>query len=244
MNDNRLKIKSHKYTTVVFVLIFLASSSTTHPQSLGGYSGLFTIPTAQLPPDREVTSGVSYIDKTYLDYTNHERNIISAYTSFTFLPFVELSLRINRQLKFEGTNHNFDRVPSIRFRITNDSGYLPAAVIGIHDFGTAFGGESAIHFHSFYVVFTKRMPERILFDNIEMTIGYGAKLLHAENYQFLGLFGGISFDLIKDCNLLLENDGMHTNSGIRITLLNHFRLLGGFMNFKHFSGGLSYYYSI
>ncbi|NMB82708.1 MAG: hypothetical protein GYA14_12915, partial [Ignavibacteria bacterium] len=63
--------------------------------------------------------------------------------------------------------------------------------------------------------------------------------IKARTHHFNGLFGGVNFAIVNMLEIMGEYDGKHSNTGIRLRLFDHFSILGGLLQLKHFSGGAS-----
>lgn len=221
---------------VFFLNLFFFDS---YSQSLSGGTGLVTIPTAFVPVDGEITLGAFYTDKKYLDYSDRAYNCLTSYVNFTFLPFLEVNLRIVRKLGFPSDqDYTVDRVPSIRLHLLKESAYLPAVCFGLHDVGAAFGGTEAIHFNSTYLVASKSFEFNGFINKVDLHAGYSSNLLSAKDYQFLGFFAGTSCTLKKCLKLMLEFDSRRLNVGTQLLLFKHIYLSAGLLRFDSFSGGV------
>jgi len=209
-------------------------------------SGLFNIPTADIVEDGEIRFGISYIDKGTMEYSNYERDVLAPYVHFGFLPFLEVGLKLTRRLERYEIGHNVDRVLSFKVKMVNEGSTLPAFAVGIHSIPS--GTIDATHFQSLYIVATKNINEFLVFDNASFTLGYGSDAIKAADHQFVGLFGGVAFDfdlssdfylLPSTFSILLEHDAERFNTGLRVTLFDHIKILAGLMEMKYLSGGVS-----
>lgn len=220
----------------LFVLIsFLPVSA----QSLSGLTGLFNIPTAEIVQDGSIAMGANYLERNHLKYANGKKDVIAPFVTVGFLPFLELSIRITRQLNFQGEHHVMDRMFSGKINFLTEKETLPAITVGFHNpYSTEPGAK---HFTSTYLVLSKNIKTGSIINKLHFTIGYGSKIIKAYDYQYIGLFTGASISLFDSIELMGEYDAERFNAGLRITLLNHIKLLGGFVDLKHFSGGASLY---
>lgn len=199
-------------------------------------SGLISIPTAEINSDNTFNIGTSFINRNITDYANGARDIINVYTNITYLPFLELGIRITRQLNYSGNSHVMDRMFSFRFKVLNESEFLPSLAVGANNPYSTL--ESANHFNSSYIAVTKNISFSNIINKLSFTLGYGSDFIKAADYQFIGIFGGINLTLFEESiNVLLEYDAERFNVGFRLNLFNHIKLLAGLMDMKHFSGG-------
>ncbi len=224
-----------KKTHIFLIILFLIKVNMIG-QSITGMSGFYTIPTAEILNDGEVLIGYNYFPKNQLKAYNYNYDAAIVYVSFAFLPSVEISLRTTYPVNFDRAAIG-DRMPSVRIRILKETAAMPAVAFGLHDFATAFGGSEAVYFNSTYFVASKKIKFNEIFNEIDFNLGYGFKTMKAAGYQFNGFFYGASFYFLNSISILGEFDAERFNAGLRITLFKHFKLLGGFMDMKHFSGG-------
>ena len=239
-----LKISQKMYKHLP-IFLFLNLYVSISAQSVSGMTGLISIPTAEISSDADVTFGVTYMPKEMTEYSHHVRDIISPHVTLGFLPFLEIGASLVRQLDYHGDSHNVDRILSLKLQVIKEDKYLPAFALGIHSVPS--DTRDATHFQALYGVLTKNFHQTIIFDNISLTLGYGSDAIKAADHEFVGIFGGASFDfslLTSNFSLLLENDAIRWNGGVRITLFNHIRLLAGLMEFRHFTGGVSVGWSL
>lgn len=199
-------------------------------------TGLISIPIADIDKDRTLNIGTSYIDRHVIKYAEGARDIANAYANITYLPFLEFGVRITRQLNYSGDSHVMDRMFSFRIKLLNESIYIPSLAIGANNpYSTLV---DANHFNSLYIVATKNIPLNFFINKVSYTIGYGSDFIKASDYQFIGIFGGISIGIMNDqFNVLVEYDAERYNAGLGLNLFNHIKLIGGLMDMKYFSGG-------
>lgn len=221
------------FAAVSFVTASLLVSFSASAQSLIGTSGLVTIPTARMQRDGDLSFGFSYFDKKYQDYSKRDYNVAAIYSTFTFLPFLEISVRLNRMIDYPGQYYTVDRVPSVRLRLLNEKKYLPAVVFGMQDFATAFGGVQAIHFNATYLVLSKKVSV------VDLHLGYSSKIMTAAIYQFDGFFYGMSWSPFKSVSLFAEYDSRRINAGFQAQILKHFALNLAVLNFDSYAAGIS-----
>ncbi|MEW6557775.1 MAG: YjbH domain-containing protein [Elusimicrobiota bacterium] len=224
---------------LVIVLIIFYVYNSTPAQTLEGTTGLFFIPTAEMQKDGTVLIGTNFVSKELVSFSGYERDALTPYLTFTFLPFVEFNIKITRLINTNVSTQGIgDRTFSGRIRIIEEKEIIPAIVVGLHDALTVFGGTEAIHNNALYLVGTKNfnIPSNIL-NNFSIHAGYGLDILQAHTYNFVGLFGGLSINFFNSLELMMEYDGERPNGGFRIKVLNHIKLLAGLMDKKYFSGG-------
>lgn len=217
------------------------------PQSDSGVPGYIRIPVATFNEDGSLQFGTSFLPQEHLAYSNFNHDAVAIYASLTFLSFVEVDLRVTRQLNIpSGTNHVVDRVPTVRFRILKETKWIPAVTIGFHDVLTSLESGGARHFGASYIVVTKNFHIPELYLNIGTTAGWGASSLVWKNDEFIGLFGGFSvnIDKLKWMSLLCDYDGVTINAGLRVICFRHLFLTAGTINFDSFTGTISYRFNL
>ena len=236
------------YSCWVLVTCFtLSFSLAVKSQSVSGISGYVRIPIATFNEDGSFLFGTSFLPQKYLPYTNFKYDALAVYVSLTFLSFVEVDLRVTRQLNIpSGSNHVVDRVPTIRFRILKEKKWIPAVTLGLHDVVTSLESGAARHFGASYLVVTKNFHIPKLHLDLGTTVGWGATNFFWKNNEFIGLFGGfsLSHDKLNWMNLLFDYDGVSINSGIRFICFRHLYLTAGTMNFDSFTGTISYRFNL
>jgi hypothetical protein len=193
--------------------------------------------------DGQVIIGANFEDKSLVSFSGYQRNAVSPFFSITFLPFFEFSGKITRLLNYNKSSISEgigDRTISMRLRLYEESEYIPSILFGLHDLGAVYGGDQAIRNNALYLVCSKHFDlDSKLFNQMSLHAGYGSGILNAQHHNFVGLFGGIDFKIINALELMSEYDGLHSNCGLRLKLFDHISLLGGFLQYKYFSGGAS-----
>lgn len=214
-------------------------------QTSGGTPGLVRIPTADFMRDGAFYLGSGFIPKESLDYTNHERDGLTVFSSLTFLPFFELDLRLTRQLNLPAeATHTVDRSPGIRLRLLKQTRFLPSAVLGFQDLFSTITDGTARHFAASYLVFTRRFAAGALY--LSPTLGYSHPLYASRQSEFVGWFGGLKVQPKSFTSLafLLEYDTHNANIGFDI-FIRHFVLLKfALLNFQYFSFGTSMHFNL
>ncbi|MBU1101981.1 MAG: YjbH domain-containing protein [Bacteroidetes bacterium] len=216
-------------------------------QNFTGTKGLVTIPSADFNESGELLFSISSLDKRFNGVGEYKYNAVVGYLNFGFLPFMEVGLKLTYPFDHPRSALG-DRTFYFRIKFINETENLPQIVLGVHDPIGPGGGDNAIHNNSLYLVATKHFAVSKMND-ISLTLGYGSDLIKAEVHQFIGLFGGASFDFLShrqtdslftiDYSLLLEYDAERFNGGVRITLFDHVKILAGLMEMRYLSGGVS-----
>lgn len=222
----------------LLLVVIILSIHQSYPQSLTGISGMFSIPIATINKDGEFTSGINYIERKYLKYANGNRDIINFYVYLNYLPFLEIGLRATRQLNYQGKSHTVDRMFNFKIKLIEEKKYLPVIAFGMNN--PVSTEVNANHFNSTYLVITKNIYLSDSTQALNITLGYGSDLIKAADYQFIGFFGGVSYKPFNFMEVMIEYDAERFNSALRFTLLNHIKILAGFMGMKDFSGGIGY----
>ena len=225
-------------------IIFHNASSS---QSVTGVPGYVRIPVATFNDDGTLVFGTSFLPKQHLSYSGYTRDAVAAYASLTFLSFVEVDLRVTRQLNMPENNHHImDRVPTIRFRILKEKKWIPAVALGFHDILTSVDNGNAHHFGATYLVATKNLHFEKSHTILGVTAGWGASRLIWKNDEFKGFFGGISVGCDKApwVNLLCDYDGKTVNTALRFICFKRLWITAGTMNFDSFTGTVSYRFKL
>ncbi|MBD3182434.1 hypothetical protein GF312_09095 [Candidatus Poribacteria bacterium] len=221
----------------IILLVFISNAKA---QTLYGTTGLITVPTADIPRDKQILTGLNWIDKKYTqgsDKDNH--NYLIGYVVVGYLPFLEIDARLTRwtttkpvrRLGLGGRTVNF------RLRLFTEGEYFPSVLVGVHD---PLG--DARYFNAAYLVLSKNMN----FLNIpaSASLGYSVDWINADYYDFLGGFGGISISPKSYITVMCEYDSKKINSGIRISLFKKLDFLLTLLNMDTFSGGISYNFKL
>ena len=216
----------------------LGSPFSSLAQSLSGTTGLVTVPTARMQDDGNLSLGVSYFDKKYQDYSNRNYDFASAYANFTFLPFLEMAIRINT-MKDPATHKliGVDRVPMFRLRLLKEKKYLPALVVGVHDFAST-NNDGTVYFNATYLVLSKKIRA------FDFHLGYSPKIMEAHDYQMIGLFGGVTYSPLRSLDLFAEYDSRYINTGIQYLFLKHFSIHLASLNFDSYALGAGCHFSL
>lgn len=233
-------LKTLKRLTLTALLGFavLGSPLSSLAQSLSGTTGLATIPTARMQDDGNMSLGLSYFDKKYQDYSNKSYDFVSGYVNFTLLPFLELAVRINTMK--DPTTHKLigvDRVPMVRLRLLREKKYLPALVVGVHDFAST-KNDGTVYFNTTYLVLSKKIHA------FDFHLGYAPKIMEAHTYQMIGLFGGVAYSPLHSLDLYAEYDSRYINAGVQYLFLKHFSIHLASLNFDSYALGAGVHFSL
>ncbi len=220
-----------------FLLLFMiVLNNNIDSQTLVGMKGLLNIPSPYIGKDSEINIGANFIDRKYTEYAKGQKDLLKIFITINYLPFVELGFVATRQLNYRGKNHTVDRMFNLKVKIIEEKVFLPSISVG---FNNPYSSDvDANHFNSSYIVLGKKVDGNL--GSVAFILGYGIDLIKAADYQFIGFFGGISYIPINHLEIILEHDADRINAGLRITLLNHIKILAGLMGVKDFSGGLSF----
>jgi hypothetical protein len=223
---------------VGYALAFLFQFGNCNAGTLNGSVGLVTVPTAEMPGDREVSFGMNWLDRnSHLSDTSRYNTII-AYATVGYLPFLEISPCLTRY----ATNQHVRclglgaRSVTIRLRLFSERTVAPSVVLGLQD---PLGIKES---NASYLVGSKSFrPHQV---DVDLHLGYGVDWIEAKEHQFLGLFGGVSLSPKPFVALMLEHDSDRLNCGMRIFIFNRLEVLLAFLDFDKFSGGMSYRFGI
>jgi len=238
-----LKIEYDKFIrTIVLAAIILYSlnENKISAQTIYGTTGLISIPTADMLGEGEISFGAGFIHKkdNLLYPDKYHQSVF--YAALGYLPFLEVSLRVSRQINFNGAQALGDRMPCIKIRILEESETLPSIALGAHDFMWAVGDVESIHYNAAYFVCSKHILLSGSMIDVGLHAGYGTDWMKAANHTFVGIFGGISAFLHKTAGILLEYDAKQINSAIQLNIFNHFSITAIFFRFNSFSGIINY----
>ena len=232
---------------VVALMLCLApmKSNAGAAPSLSGVPGLVRIPTADFMQDGVIYAGANLIPKQALPYSQFINDGLVTFFSVTFLPFIEFDLRLTKQLgRPASKGHTVDRSPSIRLKLLRDRGVKPAIVLGFHDiFSTVEAGE-ARHFGSTYVVATKIFKINNVL--LSPTLGYGLDVIEAARHDFIGLFGGLKFQIYpyRQFAVCVDYDSESINLGADAELLDSVIFKCALVDLRYFSVGASMHFDL
>lgn len=200
-----------------------------------GITGLIFTPSAYMPEWGMLDFGFSHFPKdasfTFEAGQLPERTFLS---SMTFLPFLELSLRLTRPYSNE-YNDGYgigDRSISIRAQVLKERKKLPAIVLGIQD---PFAVQS--FFNTNYLVFTKKYSLKKI--DIVANLGYGHSFEEDRRGDYLqGAFGGVQV-YWKEVNFLAEYDTKQLNIGAGYQFKKMLFLKTALVNGRYFTGSIN-----
>lgn len=205
-------------------------------QTLSGVEGIFLSPSAYTKPDGEIVVGVSTINKNSVNLYGNMSNLFSAFFSLTYLPGLELSLRLSKLTEYKGNTQTADRSINIKYNLLNESEFFPSLLLGIHNITRIV--ESGNHFNATYFVVGKRFLITEII-NLEINLGYGLEIHKIGDYEFQGVFGSGSLSLKYRIGLFAEYLNEYPNYGIKANLLGPLSFSIGFVKSKYFSAMLS-----
>ena len=199
-----------------------------------GMTGLIYTPSAYLPEWGMLDFGFTHYHKNaaFTKGANEyaERSFL---TNVTFLPFMELSLKLTKPY-ITPVDDNLglgDRSISIRAQLIKERKYLPAILIGVQD---AFGESS--FFSTNYLVFTKKYNLRQF--EVVTTLGYGHSFKETRGEYLQGTFGGVQA-YWKTVNFIAEYDTKQVNIGLGYQFKKMLFLKTALVNGRYFSGSIN-----
>ncbi len=209
-----------------------------HAGSLNGNTGLVTVPTAEMPGDREISFGMNWLDRNSHLSDTSRYNTIVAYATLGYLPFLEISPCLTR---FATKQHVRRlglgaRSVTIRLRLFSEGAVAPSVVLGLQD---PLGVKES---NASYLAMSKSFRP-YQFD-VKLNLGYGVDWIEAKEHQFMGLFGGVMLSPKPFVAFMLEHDSDRFNCGMRVSIFNRLEVLLAFLDFDTFSGGMSYRFRI
>lgn len=204
----------------------------TRAQSLTGNTGLATIPTARFQEDGSLSFGFSYFDKKHQQYFESTKDFGAAYVNLTFLPFLEVVMRVNRPIPYHST-YTVDRFPMLKIRLLKEKKYFPAVAVGVSDFAST-SSWGTVHFNATYLVVSKK------FADFDFHLGYAPIIMKALYYQLDGVFGGVAFSPHQSVSLFAEYDTRYVNAGIQYHFLKHFSINLTTLNFDSYAAGINF----
>lgn len=225
------------YTMLQFSLFVFFITSMGLGQTILGTNGLVTVPVAYIPDDGDVFIGCSLMNKNHGRLWSDDHHRVNYYASVSYLPFMEIGLRVARHPGYTGLQGIGDRMVSVRVQVLRERKIRPAVALGVHDLiGTKL-------FNALYLVASKgfrlnRSPP------FEIHLGYGTDWFKAERHEFVGLFGGVSVEPITNFHVMIEYDTEKWNSGVRVLFFDHLQIFVAFLGFDSVSGGVSYQFRL
>jgi hypothetical protein len=242
-----LGINEVHHTTLLpffwLMVAFVSFPAMLSGQAITGFSGYFSIPVAELSPDKSVNVGYNQLNRKYYGFYNRKYDLDVGFIDVGFLPFMEVGIRMTRPRGFQTEKKTtWDRMISSRILPLEETKYFPAIALGFQGFFTTEKNGGANFFNSSYIVVTKNFKSDWLIKKFGCSLGYGNDIIKATTYQFIGFFGGIKITPLQldFLELMLEYDAEKWNAGARVTILKHVIIIAGYEGMDAFSGGLSY----
>lgn len=225
---------------LTLLIVFLLNIKPDFAQTVMGYSGLLTIPTAEILNDRKIAFTIGHLPGSHAVLRSPEFGDYFYFVSIGYLPFLETSLGFVRSEHIRNKWGIGDRVAGFRFRIAKEKARHPAVALGFHDPFGIVGEEWAQHFCATYIVFSKNMFYHQ--KKIGLHLGYGTDWIKAVQHQFVGLFGGVSIIVGNFGRIVFEYDTKKVNFGIQLQFLKHLRISIAILNFDSLTGGINYHF--
>ncbi|MCX6257102.1 MAG: YjbH domain-containing protein [Bacteroidia bacterium] len=231
--------------------------------AITGNSGLIMIPTARFPADKEImfvfaTNPEKYHILPFKDSLHKTAEKLYSVT-MAFLPFLEITGTVTRpdniaQKYSDSVDTRWgigDRSIKMRILLLNEHKYLPAMVIGLHDFFSTNFHQSAA-----YLVMSKKI-EHFGPADIDFHLGYGFDVsrkpftstsLFSNHGQipgkFLtGIFGGFTA-YYKFTRINIEYDTHKFNAGWAVMLFNRLGIQLSTLGFDRLSLTASFRYPL
>ncbi len=225
----------------IILFFLLLSVISIFSQSLNSLTGYYNIPTAEINQDKKIVTGAFYIPYKFSKEKGFDKDAIGYFGAISYLPFLEMSLRFTKLL-----GHNYalgDRMFSFKLRFISEGKYYPSFAIGAQDFFHSTENLTN-RYNSLYLVTTKSVETNTFLNKMSITLGYGSDIIPANGYEYIGVFGGVSFTFFNHLEIMGEYDARNYNIGSRIKLFDSIFLLGGFRDLKYFSGGGGIYFQL
>jgi len=228
------------FAQFILLGVFFASASAQQakrdyaaPSQLG-MTGLIYTPSAYLPEWGMLDFGYTHFhQKASLTFEAGESTERTFLTSLTFLPFMELSVKLTKPYNAPSELQYGigDRSVSLRIQLMKEKKHLPAILIGVHD---PFAVQA--FFNTNYLVFTKKydLKEVDLIGNL----GYGFSIEETEGDYLQGMFGGVQL-YWKDVNFLAEYDTDWFNIGLGYKIKKFLFLKAALVDGHYFTGSIN-----
>lgn len=236
-----------KYLPIFLLFVFIWFSNSSGGISLGGTSGLVTIPTATVLHDRQVTIGIGVVNKNSAYLERGKCDNFPFYIVIGYLPRLEFSAGINFILgrtSYDGTDTYKDGVVSLQYLLLNEKKILPALSVGVRDI------YSFILLNTSYVVMSKTIIQRPT-SIFRLHLGYGSDIIdrhigvpkhdrkHPVGHTIVGVFGGLDIQWFNILVCMLEYDTEKINIGLRVKLNPYFNIDIDFLNMEELSGSMN-----
>lgn len=215
-----------------------------------GFSGLIYTPSAYMKPWKTVDIGFTHFSKatsfTYLAGIKSERAFIA---NMVFLPRIAFSVKLTRPYSNlrpdyqlgSGQARNWgigDRSFSIRAQVLKEKKWQPALVIGIQD-----PSANLAYFNTNYAVVSKSLTVKNFLFSANLGYGFSENSNRNRGDYLRGVFGGLTTTW-QQLTGMIEYDTQQLNIGINYALNNRFFFNIGLVDVKHFSGNLSFRFSL
>lgn len=234
-----------KYQLSLLIVLIVVSAQSALAESIYGTPGLVAVPTAEFNKDGVITSGANFISKERLSYSKYQYDGLVTFTSLSFLPYLDVSIKFTKQLgRPASSGHTVDRSPSVRLKLLNERRLYPALVFGVQDVLSTVNKGRARHFGATYLVMTKHFfIENFM---IVPSIGYGFKMLDGREKDLVGIFGGakIRYARFRPAALLIDYDTQYLNVGFDLFPTRFLCIKAGMTNFKYFVAGASMQFNL
>ncbi|MFQ5602367.1 MAG: YjbH domain-containing protein [bacterium] len=218
-----------------------------------GPGGALLTPSAELPVDRQMRFGIGKINApfAFIEGPQTKENYLF-YTSLVFLPRFEITLLITSapgKPGNDGSNVYKDAAVFAQFYLLPEKEYLPAVALGAYDF------YSFSFYNALFVVMTKNVKIGLP-DPVILNLGYGVDWINKHYgdtagdryfpvpHQWVGFFGSVEVPVHKRLSAVFEHDSEKFNSGLRVSLFEHVEILAALLEWKTFSGNLSFIFEI
>ena len=251
--------KTHSLSAKHLFLVLLAALTTLSgelgAQALGGMSGAFNSPTAEMMDDGTLALGAHFMDRRYGAYRYRkdaafEYHALATFATASVLPWLEAQFRYTHLLGREispQTSYFPDRMVSLRVRLLREKGgWMPSLVLGAEDLAALLGSSSPSYYASHYLVASKRLATGSW--RGVLSVGYGSDVVfpwmegRPERLMQDGLFASasLSHSAWPAGSLLVEYDSRRVNLAARLVFFEQLQILAGLYAFRGFGGGISW----
>jgi len=214
-----------------------------------GFSGLIYTPSAYQNPWKTIDIGFTHFSKatsfTYQAGIKAERAFIA---NVVFLPRVAFSLKLTRpydNLRPDAQSGSGrpqywgigDRSYGLRVQVLKEKKRQPTLVIGVQD-----PSANLAFFNTNYLVLSKTVEMKTV--QFSTNLGYGVSIEDTAGDYLQGVFGGFSATWKQTITGMIEYDTQHFNVGLGYQLKNLLFLNVALIDVQHFSGNISYRFSL
>ena len=235
-----------------FVFLFAALSPDLSSQLIVGTTGLFTVPSAGMQPDKTLRAGVNCLSREatpdIFGYTTW-----NYYLDLTILPCLEVAYTCTL---FRGDDTflpekkgrfvNQDRAFSFRFRVWKEGRYLPAVVFGWNDMNlndlkrkqVSPGKNSNRFFSGLYLAATKHVRLKSGEFGFHGSYTYTNRVdARVERFSF-----GAEYTpaICREGRIIVEATEREANIGVSFYLFRHLFLYAFLEKGRYASGGIGY----